>query len=401
MTADDSRLQSPDSQGTGLAPSRDEKLLRILSGEDRGVGTTLARAGLWLLSPLYGLVIGAYRGMYDTELLKEVRLPCPVLSIGNLTVGGTGKTGLALTLAQLLRDHGLQPALLNYGYHAGIGRGPAVVSDGERVLLTPKESGDEAALLAQSLPGVPVLIGKRRVESGALALERFRPDVLLLDDAFQYWRLHRDLNLVLISATEPWGYSALLPRGLLREMPSALRRASAVILTHTVQVSADALDRLRTDVHRLAPRIPVFTANYAPQGLREWTEGEATELSALCGMKVGAMSALGSPADFEASLKAWGASVVHPYRFPDHYAYSPDDLLRVRADAARRGLEGIVTTAKDAVKLRTPDISYMADGAPPLYVLEVAMRVEPWDEFSDWVLSGIRQAQTSLSTAPD
>lgn len=385
-------MREPETPSSGgvLPPSREEKLLRLLSGEATGIGSSLARAGLWLLTPLYGLVIRAYRGMYDSGVLEEVRLPCPVISIGNLTVGGTGKTGLALTLGKLFQEEGLTPALLNYGYHAGIGRGPAVVGDGQAVLLTPQQAGDEAVLLAQSLPGVPVLIGKRRIESGALAVERFRPGVILLDDAFQYWRLARDVDLVLLNATEPWGYNALLPRGLLREMPSALSRATAVILTHTERVTDEHLAALRHDLGRLAPVLPVFTANYRPSGLRT-LNGEDLGWESLAEKRIGALSGLGSPADFEASLLAWGAGEVVPFRFPDHHAYTPEEMEAVRTLASKHKIDQIITTAKDAVKLRE---LWKEDASPRLSVLNVSLQVEPWHDFKTWMLEQVSSARS-------
>lgn len=368
-------------------------MLRILSGEDHGLPASLSRAGLALLSPLYGLGIALYRGLYDHRVLEEVRLPCPVVSIGNLTVGGTGKTGLALTLARLFQDAGLRPALLNYGYHAGVGRSPAVVSDGNELLLTPGEAGDEAVLLAKCLPGIPVLIGKRRIESGALALERFQPDLLLLDDAFQYWRLARDVNLALINAAEPWGYGALLPRGLLRELPSALRRATGVILTHTNRVDEVSLRRLASEIRRIIPQTPIFTGNYVPQALRQLGGEERVGLDRLVGAEAGALSGLGSPVDFEAVLSAYGVKKLIPYRFSDHYAYRTEDLEQVMRDARKNGLSMIVTTDKDAVKLETlpQNVLKSEEKAVPLFVLEAEMVVEPRGAFASWIMNEVRK----------
>ena len=388
------------------SPRSHDALLAILSGENRTLGAELARAGLAALTPLYALVIGVYRGMYDVRLLHEVRLPCPVFSIGNLTVGGTGKTGLALTLARLMRRHGLRPAVLNYGYHAAHGRGPAVVSDGEKALLTPEEAGDEAAMLAGSLPGVPVLIGKRRIESGALAVERFHPDALILDDGFQYWRLARDANLVLLNATEPWGYNALLPRGLLRELPAALRRATGIVLTHTAGVPPRSLASLMRDAHRLAPNVPLFEANYRPARLHpldgergKWENG-ATNLPHpissfphfLKSLSVGVLSGLGSPIDFERSVASLGASEIVPYRFPDHHSYREDEVADVLRDASMRRLDLLVTTAKDAIKLRA--LKRDAD-ALPLYVLESDLCVEPEAVFERWIMEQYRTVRSA------
>jgi tetraacyldisaccharide 4'-kinase len=370
--------------------SRQETLLNILSGKDRSLKAELMRAGLSILTPLYALVISVYRMMYDAGWLREVRLPVPVISIGNLTVGGTGKTGLALMLAKLLQKKGIRPALLNYGYRARLGKGPAVVSDGEHVLLDAEEAGDEAVLLGKSLPGVPVLIGKRRVESGALALQRFSPDALILDDGFQYWRLARDLNLVLINAAEPWGYNGLLPRGLLREHPAALKRASAVILTHSLRVTAERLQSLKADIERLIPRIPLFEANYAPSHLRPLGSEDQTGLNLIKQSRIGVLTALGSPADFEQSIERLMPKEIVPYRYPDHHLYRREDIRQTLQDATERGLDFLITTAKDAVKLESLNLE---EPILSLYVMEAELQVQPAEAFERWVLDQLATIQ--------
>jgi tetraacyldisaccharide 4'-kinase len=383
----ESSSKPPDS----TTESRQEALLDILSGKDRTLKAELTRAGLWFFVPLYGLVITVYRMMYDAGWLREVSLPVPVISIGNLTVGGTGKTGLALSLAKLLQKNGVQPALLNYGYRASHDKGPAVVSDGERLLLNAEEAGDEAVLLGKSLPGVPVLIGKRRVESGALALQQFSPDALILDDGFQYWRLARDLDLVLINATEPWGYNALLPRGLLREHPATLKRASAIILTHASRVTPERLRALKADIKRLAPQAPIFEANYAPQRLKSLGSEGTIGLEAIKQARIGVLTALGSPADFEQSVAQLAPQEIVPYRYPDHHHYRVEEIQQTLHDAAERGLDFLVTTAKDAVKLECLNMEGLS---PPIYVMESELQALPADEFEKWILRRFADVQS-------
>jgi tetraacyldisaccharide 4'-kinase len=366
----------------------------VLSGEDRRLRADALRLLLWGLTPLYGAFISLYRGFYDAGFLREVRLPVPVVSIGNLTAGGTGKTGLTLSLTRQLRNRGLRPALLNYGYKAKIGKGPAVAGDGERVLLTPEEAGDEAVMLAESVPGTPVLIGKRRIESGALALEKFRPDLLILDDGFQYWRLARDVNIVLMNATQPWGYGAVHPRGLLRELPWSLRRATAIVLTHGSQLPDARLRRLKSDLARLAPRIPLFQAEYSPVGLTCLETGTAQNLNGLSGARIGALSGLGSPADFERSVARLGAEEIVPYRFPDHYAYQGGEVAEVLADACGRGLDALVTTAKDAVKLKALGMEGIS---PRIFVLHAELKPEPDAAFQSWIAGEIESASRRLA----
>jgi tetraacyldisaccharide 4'-kinase len=216
-----------------------------------------------------------------------------------------------------------------------------------------------------------------------LALQRFSPDALILDDGFQYWRLARDLNLVLINATEPWGYNALLPRGLLRELPTTLKRASAVVLTHTLKVKSERLQALKRDVQRLAPQAPIFEANYAPTRLRRLNSESVMGLDLIPNARLGALTALGSPADFEQSVQRLGPEALVPFRFPDHHYYGIEEIRRTLEAAEEHGLDFLVTTAKDAVKLETLALE---ESRPPIYVLDAELQVEPKGEFEAWIL---------------
>lgn len=370
---------------------RTERILALMRGEGRGPKPAMARAGLWLLSRLYAFGIGVYWAMYRLGILKRVHLrPC-VISVGNITVGGTGKTTAIQYLVRALRDAGLRPAVLSYGYRAADREAVGVVSDGQDILMTAAEAGDEAVLLARSLPGVPVLIGRRRVLSGAVAEERFRPDVLLCDDAFQYWRLARDVDLVLVDAVEPWGHGHVLPRGLLREPKARLRRADAVVITHADLVPRERRAALEAELERLGfgfgAERPIFLARHAPRGLSWMDGGEAAGVDALAGLPVLAVSSLGDPASFEATLARAGADVA-PMRFPDHHRYTEDEARAVEQTVRRRGLR-LVTTAKDAVKLA-------AFGLPRTWwVLDIALECEDGPAFREWVINRVRNSNRS------
>ena len=366
---------------------REEALLGIVSGEARGYKATLARGGLRALSWLYLGVITQYHRMYDCNLLKKVTLSPVVISVGNLTVGGSGKTTTVLHLARELQSAGHLPAILSYGYRAGKRTDCQVVSDRERVLMSAAEAGDEAVLLAESLPGVPVLIGRRRVVSGAEAVRRFSPDVLICDDAYQYWRLDRDIDLLLIDAVQPWGYGYVLPRGLLREPKSAARRATAVIITHADLVSTERLEKLKSEVQRYTA--PVFTARHAPLNASEL-------LGEVEGKTVLAPSSLGDPTGFESTLADIGA-VLEPRRFPDHHRYTEEDVRNLEREAGkRRSL--IITTAKDWVKIRQ-----WADER--LWrVMRISLAVDDEHTFRSWFLGvvskSIQSKQSSGLGAP-
>lgn len=346
-----------------------------MRGEKQGTGASAARFGLWLLSGVYTVVITLYWLMYRAGILKQVRLGPVVVSVGNITVGGTGKTTTIQYLGRLLSRNGLRAAVLSYGYRAGEKDAVNVVSDGESVRMSAGEAGDEAVLLARSLPGTPVLIGRRRVLSGAEAEQRFRPDVLLCDDAFQYWRLHRDVDLVLVDAVEPWGYGHVLPRGLLREPKRQLRRADAFLITHADLVTQEWLNALQTELSALGK--PVWTARHAARGLKDLAGDSVESLEAMVGTRVLAVSSLGDPASFEATLEKLGA-LVTPCRFADHHRFTEAEVKDVEGRAEKGGMV-IVTTAKDAVKLEglaRPDA---------WRVLDISLAVDGADSFDSWV----------------
>ncbi|HEY3414560.1 MAG TPA: tetraacyldisaccharide 4'-kinase [Armatimonadota bacterium] len=361
--------------------NRTDRVLAIMRDEEQGAGASAARFVLWLVSGVYTAVITLYWLMYRAGMLRKVRLRAVVLSVGNVTVGGTGKTTTIQYLGSLLARNGTRAAVLSYGYRAGDKDAVNVVSDGECVRMTAAAAGDEAVLLARALPGTPVLIGRRRVLSGAEAERRFAPDVLLCDDAFQYWRLHRDVDLVLVDAVEPWGYGYVLPRGLLREPKRQLRRADAILITHSDLVTPQRLNALKAEVGAMGA--PVWTARHAPCGLTDLEGGNPAPADALKGAAVLAVSSLGDPASFEATLTMLGAAVT-PCRFADHHRYTQAEVAEVEERARESGLR-IVTTAKDAVKLEG------LASAESWRVLGVTLAVDDSESFDTWILQYTRR----------
>jgi len=327
----------------------------LISGEERAWWGNPARAGLWALSGLYAGIVSGYRAGFDLGLLKPTRLPCPVLGIGNITVGGTGKTTTVRWLVRRLQEWGVHPAVLSYGYRAGASKkernAVTVVAGPEGIRAPVTLSGDEPQMLARSLPGVPVLIGRKRIYSGRQAWDEFRADACVLDDSFQYWRLEKDLELLLVNATNPFGYGHLLPRGMLREPLRGLRRAGGVILTHASAVSADERKRLRGRIEKLKPGIAVAEAVHEPVRLRDHRTGAPLGIELLRDGRWLALSGLGQPESFENSLVELGARAPVPARFRDHHAYTAEELAGAGARVRTEGLTGIVTTEKDAVKI--------------------------------------------------
>jgi lipopolysaccharide heptosyltransferase II/tetraacyldisaccharide 4'-kinase len=298
------------------------------------------------------------------------RLPAPVVSVGNLTVGGTGKTPLVAHLARECRRRGLQVVILSRGY-GGRRAGVTCVSDGERLCALPPEVGDEALLLARDLPGVPVYTGKDRYSAGLAAWRRHGPHLFLLDDGFQHFQLHRDLDLVLLDAEEPLGNGLLLPAGPLREDPRVLELADLLVLT-----------RFRPERHQAAlarftacfPDKDVLTATLSPVGLRRFPGGQALPLAGLAGQPCLAFAGLARPQVFQETLTELKASLKRWRSFPDHHPYSRDDLAGLVAAAAAVGAQALITTAKDFARMGAA-----WEESIPLLVLEVAASLEPWE----------------------
>ncbi len=337
----------------------DEARFRTLvSGQSRGAWPALLRGGLWLASLPYGLAVRLRNGMYERGWKERHKAPVSVVSVGNLTVGGTGKTPCVEHVARFYRGRDLRVAILSRGYGAGAGR------------------NDEAMVLEENLPDVPHLQGPDRAALAATAVEELESEVLVLDDAFQHRRLARDLDVVLIDATNPWGHGYLLPRGLLREPPSSLRRAGVVVLTRCDQVGSAERGRLRETVARLAPGIPVAETMHRPVGLGNGAR--TAPLDELRGRPVAAFCGIGNPEAFRRTLRDLGANVVAFRTFPDHHAYARADVDDLRGWARSQTTDCVVvTTQKDLVKLRLTDL-----GGRELWALRIELHVEVGqDEF--------------------
>jgi tetraacyldisaccharide 4'-kinase len=356
-----------------------------VSGRTQGPWAALARSCLWALSGLYAIIISAYRAAYDLGLLKTATAECRVISVGNLTVGGTGKSSMVRWLAGWLQASGVPVAILSYGYRAGSAESVTVVSDGRQILVPESVSGDEPRMLAEALPDVPVLIGKRRQLSAAEAVRRFGVRVCVLDDGFQYWRLKKDIDIVLLDARCPFGGGHLLPRGLLREAPRQLARAHVVVVTNSHLLSEAQREALRKSLIRLNARAVLVEARHVVRSLRlasgRWEgpeqytlEREANGVPTLASRNVLALSSLGNPDGFELMLGDLGA-VVLPARYPDHHHYRPEELEAEVKRAQAAGCAAIVTTDKDIVKM---DPAWT--GSTPVLVLSVALEFDRGQE---------------------
>jgi tetraacyldisaccharide 4'-kinase len=341
---------------------------------------------------LYERAVQTRLGLYRRRLLRAQELGCPVVSIGNLTVGGTGKTPVAEMLARELQLRGRRVAILSRGYksvprpfmqrlRSRLSKNldlfpPRIVSDGDQVLLDSRRAGDEPHMLAKNLPGVCVLVDKDRVKSGLHALRHFDSDLLLLDDGLQYQRLRHRLDIVLVDRQSPFGNEHLLPRGTLREPPGNLRRASYIIVTRS---GAEPDDKLLARLRRLNRTAAIIECNHAPRHWEDIRTGAKFPLDHLRGRHVGAMSGIARPESFEEGVRELGAIVEITKAFADHHRFTKKEILRFLEWCDRRSLDALVTTEKDAV--RFPEI----DNPPvPMLFLRVEIEIlrgrEHWEE---------------------
>jgi len=321
-------------------------------------------APLSLLSFFYGWAVSARVFLYARRILKTHCLSCKVVSIGNITLGGTGKTPFVCLLAEMIRAGGYRVAILSRGYKGKFQGTYGLVSDGEQILMNWQQAGDEPYLLAKKLKGVPVVVGKKRWLSGKYATEHLRAEVVILDDGFQHLPLKRNLNLVLIDSSSPFGNGYLFPRGVLREPLKQIRRADAIILTKVGQ--SDNIIKLKENLANIPDGHPIFQVGYAPTGIGVWGEKTPLPPEYLKGKRVLAFSGVAKPESFWQSLSSLGAKIVGTEIFPDHHRYEQKDMERLWRKGGALEVEALITTEKDLVRMEA-----FASGFIPLWVLSI------------------------------
>ena len=348
----------------------------------KGPGAATLAALLRALSWVFGLLVRIRLWLYRQRLFRDTPLGCKVVVVGNLTVGGTGKTPIVHKMAQVLARRGRRVAVLSRGYKGAsdsmltrfwrwISHGsrpePLVVSDGAQVLAGPDEAGDEPYMLARNLLAdrVVVIVDRDRVEAGRFALRRFGVDTILLDDGLQYLPLRGQINLLLVDSRDPFGNGAMLPRGILREPISNLSRASYVFLTKSSGPPDPDLVAL---IRRHNPGVEIIPCAHRPADLVMVEGGETRPLEWIRGMKVAAFCGIATPERFEETVASLGAELVCSRRFLDHHAFTDEDLDEVLEQALASGAQAIVTTEKDAVRLQSMF-------RPPLPLLFVRLEV--------------------------
>ncbi|HAS83235.1 MAG TPA: tetraacyldisaccharide 4'-kinase [Verrucomicrobia bacterium] len=347
--------------------SSEKFLIRLIErkGADQGHSKRI-RLFLWFLkqlSRIYRSIIQLRLWCYNKGILRHHTLGCQVISVGNLTVGGTGKTPVVEIFARELQAAGRRVAILSRGYKKAqppfLQRlsqkltlheqrtPPRIVSDGNALLLDSAMSGDEPYMLASNLPNVAVLVDKDRVKSGRYAINKLGCDTLILDDGFQYLSLKPRVQIVLVDKTNPFGNENVLPRGILREPIKNIKRADFIFITKS---DGNGTEELKAQLRRLNTKAEIIECRHCPRYLQHVTSRDRKELGYLAGKRVTALSGIAAPAGFESSLESFGASIIQHCRFADHHRYSQQELIDIINNARREKADAIITTEKDAVR---------------------------------------------------
>ena len=366
----------------------------VIMDRRKGKRAAVLRMVLSASSRLYAVVVATRLSLYRNRIFRERNLGCLVVSIGNLTVGGTGKTPVVEKFARALQDGGRNVAILSRGYKSvktplwkrliGKLRGkneinpPRVVSDGKALLLDSKTAGDEPYMLAANLKDVVVVVDKDRVKGGRHAIEKFDADTLLLDDGMQYLKLRHRLDIVLVDRYAPFGTEKLLPRGTLREPPKNLKRASYIFIT---KCNGDANTALITRIRQYNLTAEIIECEHRPQYLQHIETRETLPLSELKGKKISTISGIAVPESFEFGVKKFGAEILLTKRYTDHHRYNEQEILSFINESVEAGVDMIVTTEKDSV--RFPRLQRMD---APIYFLRVEIGILSGEEsFSECV----------------
>lgn len=358
-------------------------VLEVIFGQRRGKRAALLRTSLFVLSRVFAGAVKARRFLYNVRILRDTTLGVQVIAIGNLTVGGTGKTPVVEKFARELQDQGRKVAILSRGYrskppplrHRLMNKlmfredimPPRVVSDGKSLLLDSETAGDEPYMLASNLKDVVVLVDKDRVKAGRYAIEKFGCDTLLLDDGFQYWKLRgRRRDIVLIDYQQPFGNEFMLPRGTLREPHSHLARANVIFITK----SDGNTEELRERITQFNPAAGIIECTHHPLYFADVFTLEREGLDFLKNKRVAALSGIAQPESFEQSLVNIGGDLVYSKRFADHHRFTQQEILNVINRSKKRQADVIITTQKDAVRFPKLDRRDL-----PIYFMRVEIKI--------------------------
>ncbi|MDP2943403.1 MAG: tetraacyldisaccharide 4'-kinase [Candidatus Omnitrophota bacterium] len=337
----------------------------LMSDKRQGLLAAAVKLFFSLISFCYYCGVEFIKFLYRLRLLKSYRCACKVVSVGNITLGGTGKTPLVVTLAGYLNGSGKKVAVLSRGY------------GGDRV------TSDEVELLKKRLPGVPVLVGRDRIKTAREADESLKADVILLDDGFQHWRLKRDLDIVTLDINNPFGNGRLIPRGTLREPLSSLKRADIFVLTK-VGFEGDSIAKaqgLKARLGVINADAAVFTSSYIPSRLFDVAGPEELKLSFIDNKKIVLVCAIGDPESFEDTAKALGADIVLRFFFMDHHKYTGEELGAIIKECEEKGIDIILTTEKDVPRLVDSPQSIVHSSKMRFLALGIEMKIDNEEKF--------------------
>ena len=321
--------------------------------------------------PLYGAVTGAHRALYKRGFLRTTQLPQPLISIGNITAGGTGKTPLVEFVARHTAALGRRTCILTRGYGRQDPNVRVVVSDGTQLLADAKAAGDEPVMLGQNLKGIAAVISDaNRIAAANWAHENLNTEVFILDDGFQHFRIARDLNIVTIDATNPWGNGHLLPSGLLREHPRNLRRSNCIVITRADQ--AKDIAELKRTTDGFSGGRPLFTSRMKVGGWRNCNDGEMTSKPT---QPAGVFCGIANPKSFLHELKNQSINPIFVSQLADHHRYTQFDLDQIVDGAKRSGAQSLITTAKDAVKVKNLQLGL------PCYSMDIEIQIDEVTDF--------------------
>jgi tetraacyldisaccharide 4'-kinase len=338
-----------------------KKIESVMSSQGATSVSRLASL-LLVISTFYGTAQKLRANCYRQNILRPQKLPCKVISVGNMTVGGTGKTPMTIYVAQKLQQLGTRVAVISRGYKGGAESSGGVVSDGRNLLMGPEQAGDEPFLIAGRLENIPVIVGKNRFAAGMLAIRKFQSEVIVLDDAFQHLKLRRDIDIVLLDYTRPLGNTHLLPRGILREPVSALRRATACILTRSPTGPDEAAATIPAGIKAYMPDIPIFTSSHHPY-MYTVKSAIPTPFNAISHFiaphdsdqikykKVYGFSGIARNDDFQRTVATLGFTPMGFFEFSDHHKYSRDDLKKMIRIAQAAGADCLITAEKDHARI--------------------------------------------------
>lgn len=375
----------------------EQYVVSIMAGRRERWRDSLFRAWLFSLSRLFRALVQLRLHLYSERLFRQHLMGCQIISVGNLTVGGTGKTPVVEFLTKTLLKRGRKVAILSRGYRSkskplsekirqkltGKEDLPRVVSDGENLLLDSALAGDEPYMLAKNLPGAFMLVDKNRVKSAKYATRKQGADILILDDGFQYLRLRPSYNICLVDATNPFHNHHVLPRGLLREPVKNIKRANLIFITKANQRSG-GLHHLKRFINKHNRHAKIIECAHKPVNLVNVYTGETKSLDFLKGLKIAALSGIAQPKGFENSLVDLGSEMLHVERFADHHRFRMKEIVNCFKASEAAGADAVITTEKDAVRMPEVDGDHL-----PVYYLKIEIEIFHGSDYFDEFISRV------------